>query len=294
MLLTEESFMSHHLNITSRDKLDFQLDETLPRHWFGGDPFKTRYFDAMSISFPDGERFFMMAVRAFKDNITDPALLEEIKEFNRQEGQHGVVHARFNDLLRHQGIDVDKLLRINRYIQFEIYWKYFTKSFNLAATAALEHLTATMVYGFFDKSPVMASADPRVRAMYAWHAIEELEHKAVAFDVMQKGAGVGYVSRCLAMVISTFNFTLQTLLIANYMLKVDGFSRWQRVKIVGKGLGWLYGRQGVFTGLVGHFLSYFKPGFHPNKVAISPSYQRWTAAFEHHQGDPIAAGNALY
>lgn len=286
--------MNHHLTITPRDALDFQLDdEDLPRHWFGGDPFKTRYFDAMSLSFPDGERLFMMAVRAYKHTITDPALLQDIKDFNRQEGQHGLVHAQFNEVLRGQGIDIDKLLRVHNFIQFNIYWKYFPKAYNLAATAALEHLTATMVYGFFDRGPVMQDADPRVRAMYAWHAIEELEHKSVAFDVMQQGARVGYIVRCLAMIQATLHFSIYSGLAVNYLLKADGFSFWQRTKIMAKGMAWLYGPKGVFTALAGHFLSYFKPGFHPNKVAVSPSYERWTAVFKR-SGDPIVAGDALY
>jgi hypothetical protein len=124
--------MNHdHLTITPREQLDFGLDDgDLPRHWFGGDPYKTRFFDAMSTTFPDGERLFMMAVRAFKDTITDPALLQDIKDFNRQEGQHGIVHSRFNEVLRGQGIDIDKLLRIHRFIQFDIYWKYFPRVYN--------------------------------------------------------------------------------------------------------------------------------------------------------------------
>lgn len=286
--------MSHHLTITPRAELDFGLDDAdLPRHWFGGDPFKTRYFDAMSLSFPDGERLFMMAVRAFKHTVVDPALLQDIKDFNRQEAQHGIVHHQFNEVLRRQGIDIDKLLRVHNFIQFGIYWRYFPKAYNLAATAALEHLTATMVYGFFDKGPVMQEADPRVRAMYAWHAIEELEHKSVAFDVMQQGARVGYVLRCLAMIQATLHFSLYTFLAVNYLLKADGFNGWQRLKMMGKGMAWLYGPKGVFTALLGHFVSYFKPGFHPNKVALSPSYARWSEVYAR-QGDPIAASDALY
>ena len=79
----------------------------------------------------------------------------------------------------------------------------------------------------------------------------------------------------------------------NYLLKADGFSLWQRTRIMAKGMAWLYGPKGVFTALAGHFLSYFKPGFHPNKVDLSPSYARWNSAYERH-GDPIAASNALY
>ena len=45
-------------------KLD--IDASLGRDWHGGDPFKTALFNAFSITFPTGERFFIDAVRAFE------------------------------------------------------------------------------------------------------------------------------------------------------------------------------------------------------------------------------------
>ena len=92
--------------IVPREKLDFGLDDSIPKYWFGGDAFKTRFFDAMSLIFPPGEKFFMTCVRDFRDQINDPKLLQDIKDFNRQEAQHGMVHRQDNDRLRKQGIDV--------------------------------------------------------------------------------------------------------------------------------------------------------------------------------------------
>ncbi|MCG8438771.1 MAG: metal-dependent hydrolase, partial [Pseudomonadales bacterium] len=40
---------------------------SVPRHWNGGDPVLTRFFDALSVHFPEGERFFIQSVRNFKD-----------------------------------------------------------------------------------------------------------------------------------------------------------------------------------------------------------------------------------
>ncbi|HAK13838.1 MAG TPA: metal-dependent hydrolase, partial [Acinetobacter radioresistens] len=56
-----------------RSHLNFKLNE-IPRFWFGGDPFITRMFDALSLTFPDGERYFIQSVRLFRDQITDPEL----------------------------------------------------------------------------------------------------------------------------------------------------------------------------------------------------------------------------
>ncbi|MBM1145990.1 metal-dependent hydrolase, partial [Alcanivorax sp. ZXX171] len=88
-------------------KVDFDVS-SVPRHWNGGDPVLTRFFDALSVHFPEGERFFIQSVRHFQDQVTDQRLREDIRHFIRQEGQHGIVHDRFNDVMEAQGIDVDQ------------------------------------------------------------------------------------------------------------------------------------------------------------------------------------------
>ena len=83
-------------SIVQRKGPDFGLDGDIPRWWFGNDPFKTRFFDAMSLLFPEGERFFIECVRDYRDQISDPVLLGQVKDFTFQEGQHGMVHTAYN------------------------------------------------------------------------------------------------------------------------------------------------------------------------------------------------------
>lgn len=104
--------------IVPREKLDFGLDGDIPKYWFDNHPFKSRFFDAMSTIFPEGERYFISCVRDFRDQVTDPKLLQEIKDFMRQEGQHGIVHTTYNQRLKDQGIDVDMLERLEHHILF--------------------------------------------------------------------------------------------------------------------------------------------------------------------------------
>lgn len=278
--------------IVPREKLDFGLDGDIPRYWFGGDAFKTRFFDAMSTIFPEGERFFIMCVRDFRDQVSDPQMLQEIKDFIRQEGQHGMIHNQFNDRLKAQGIDVDKLEAFQRKNMTEFVRRLHSKEYTLAMTAASEHMTAIMAHSFFERREVLESADPRMRAMYAWHAMEEVEHKAVAFDVMQKVAKVGYLRRVLAMLNVSIAFPIHTFLIVRYMLKVDGFSAWQRAGLFAKGLWWLYKPGGLFSSVLGHYAEYYKPGFHPWQSGQLRSYEVWLRTFEA-TGDPILAGEAL-
>jgi predicted metal-dependent hydrolase len=232
-------------------------------------------------------------VREFRDQITDPKLLQEVKDFTRQEAQHSMVHRQYNDRLKAQGVDIDGITRdLEQDLTVEAA-KMLTPVQRLAVTAALEHLTSMMCTCFFERRDLLESSDPRVRAMYAWHAIEEVEHKAVAFDVLTKVAKAGYLRRNIPMFLVTFGFPFTVARILNHMLEVDGFSRWQRAKLWAQGLWWFYKPGGLFMPTLGYYASYYKPGFHPWKVKEMPSYGTWLSTFER-TGDPIAAGNALH
>lgn len=279
--------------IIPRAKLDFDLQGDIPKYWFGNDPFKTRLFDAMSTMFPEGERFFINCVRDFRDQVHDPELLQEIKDFIRQEGQHGIIHNQFNERLKQQGIDVDAIERIERKFFDGYLRRFMPKKHTLALTAASEHMTAIMAHSFFERREVLENADPRMRAMYAWHAMEEVEHKAVAFDVMQKIAKVWYPRRILAMLEVSISFPIHTFIILNYMLKRDGFNFQQRAGMWLKGLWWLYKPGGLFSSVFGHYATYYRPGFHPWQTGQMDSYQIWLDTLER-TGNPILAGEALH
>ena len=214
--------VSYQADPIVRTNLDFHLNEA-PRFWFGGDPFRTRIFDALSLTFPDGERYFIECVRLFRDKINDPELQERVADFIRQEAQHGIAHDKMNQIMKEQGMPVDQFTnRLKKIFRFEL--KNRSPQYNIAMTAAAEHLTALMADTFYSKKETLAEADPFVRALFAWHAIEEMEHRDVAFDVMQQVGEVPELTRRSALVITTllmFGFTLYR---TDVMLKTDGFS----------------------------------------------------------------------
>lgn len=281
------------LPIIPREKLDFDLQGDIPRFWLNGDPFKTRFFDALSTLFPVGERFFITCVRDFKDRITDPKVLQDIKDFTRQEGQHSMVHTLYNNRLKAQGVDVDAILKGQEKRLFGIIRKHTRREFTLGITAASEHITAIMADCFVERPEIFTGADERIRALYVWHAMEEMEHKAVAFDVLRDYAKGSYSNRIRSMLLVTALFPYHTFRIMAHMLKVDGFSRWQRTKIWAKGLWWLYKPGGVFLPMTAKYFSYLKPGFHPWQDPVVPSYEPWVRYLTE-SGDPIEAGNRLH
>ena len=275
-----------------RKNLDFQLEQKMPRFWFGGDPFKTRVFDALSLTFPDGERYFINSVRLYRDQITDPELQAKVKDFIMQEAQHGIAHDRMNQVMKDQGLPVDEMvgqmkIRLNEWLEHR------SPQLNIAITAASEHLTALMAECFYAKKSTLAVVDPYVRAMYAWHAIEEMEHRDVTFDVMQNVAKVDYLLRARALVITSALMYGYTMYRTNIMLKADGFSKIERAKQFAKGTQWLFGKGGLLKSMKKPYLDWFKRDFHPNQHPVLAQYPVWVEMMEK-TGDPIAAGQALW
>lgn len=115
----------------------------------------------------------------------------------------------------------------------------------------------------------------------------------MAFDVLTRVARVGWWRRVLPLLFTSVSFPVSTLLVVNYMLKVDGLRGWKRAAAMARGLWWLYRPGGLFLPLLGHYLAYFKPGFHPWEIGQMKGYADWVAVFER-TGDPLAAGNAAW
>lgn len=274
-----------------RKNLDFKLDQ-VPRFWFGGDPFRTRMFDALSLTFPDGERYFIESVRLFKEQITDPDLKNRVADFIRQEAQHGIAHEKMNQVMRDQGMPVDQFIQmLNKIFKFELSKR--SPQYNIAMTAAAEHLTALMAETFYSQKKTLKDAHPYVRSLLAWHAIEEMEHRDVAFDVMKQVGNVPESTRKFALAFTTFMMLNFTIYRANIMLKYDGFSRLERIKMTVRGLPWFLGKNGMLTTMKSQYLDWFKPDFHPSQHPVIHQYQTWIDTLAQ-TNDPIAAGEAFW
>ncbi|WEY42842.1 metal-dependent hydrolase [Paraburkholderia sp. SUR17] len=248
-----------------RRDLRFALPPERACTWHAKGPYVTHFFNALSLLFPAGERFFMDSVRNYRDRIDDPVLKQQVLGFIGQEAMHTREHIEYNDLLDAAGLPAHKLDR-RLWWMLDLFRKTLPQSFQLAITVALEHYTAMLANMLLSDATRIEGSEPGYTRMWTWHALEETEHKAVSFDVwntvMKPGVG-RYLLRTGTMLATTVLFWLIVfdyhvrLLIADR--KRGGHLRglWQTVKF-------LYGpRHGVFPGIAGEWLSFFRPGFHP-------------------------------
>lgn len=164
-------------------------DQPLPKYFVANDPMRSHIAAMLSSVFPEGEDFFVRSVRAYRDQIDDPELSKQVKGFIGQEAIHGREHRDFNDHLATLGYPtkgVDRLVAKGLAIQARVTPKHH----QLAVTAALEHYTATLAETLLrDEDALAEFTNDEARALFAWHALEETEHKSVAFDVFQHVCG---------------------------------------------------------------------------------------------------------
>ncbi len=166
-------------------RMDFEESmRGLPRHFAADEDLIASHLTAaLSSVFPDGEDYFVRSVRHYRDQITDPALKRQVAGFIGQESVHGREHRVFNDRLAELGYPTKLYERLTK-AGLKVRERLAPAKANLAATAALEHFTATLAELVLSDEEIrrLFGADP-VRDLFVWHALEESEHKAVAFDV---------------------------------------------------------------------------------------------------------------
>ena len=186
--------------IRRRVKIDFE--HARAGDWMAGNKDYENVLNAISFLFPAGETYFCNSLQNYMDRITDPKLKEQAREFIYQEAMHTKEHMRSNrELMKTfpHGAEMDRiargLLNFSRAVN--------PKPTQLATTCALEHFTALFADTLLrQQDGFRASSDPAFAALWLWHAVEETEHKAVAFDVYQHCVGKGpiaYLHRVIIM-----------------------------------------------------------------------------------------------
>jgi predicted metal-dependent hydrolase len=246
-----------------RRDLDFQLPAERANDWNAEGIHTSTFYNTMSLFFPAGERFFIHAVRHYRDRIKDPALLEAVKGFIGQEAMHGREHEAYNEHVAASGVPVRRQeARVARFLE----WlkAHRTPAEQLAATVALEHLTAILADMVLREPRLLAGAEPHYADLWRWHALEETEHKAVAYDVwvsvMGRSPGA-YVLRVGAFVVANVIFWS---LMTPYFLQ-----NLRAQRQLGNWRGWLrflkyaWVSPGALRRIIPAWFSYFRPGFHP-------------------------------
>jgi predicted metal-dependent hydrolase len=257
----------------------FDVDAARGAHWLGGDPVGTAVFNAMSLTFPDGERMFIDAVRHYRDRVSGK-LAEDVKGFIAQESIHAREHHQLNQLIDRARYPIDEIeAAIRERVAFS---RSRGPMRMLIATTALEHFTAMMAEAHARHRNLFENTDPSIERMWRWHAVEETEHKAVAYDVFLEVTKrwppwQRYLRRTLAMALITYFFTKNITHYAARLLETDGYSYKDAVKAVKR---YVWKAPGLFSRNARTYFAWYRPGFHPWDQDTRALVAEWKAEFD--------------
>ena len=247
--------------ITVRDRR-FGRGAVQERWWAGGDPIATAWFNALSATFPRGETLFVDAVKAFRADAP-PQLAAEIRAFLKQEVNHTREHLAFNRAAEAAGYD---LSRIDAWVE-EMIGRIYRRPKHgwLAVTIALEHFTAMFSHEFLAHPEHFAGAESEQAALWRWHAVEEIEHKGVAYDTWLHATRSWsrwkrWKVKSVLMLVITRRFVMHRFRDAGALLAQDGIAGWRaKARLI----WYLVGRPGILRRVFPAWCAYFLPGFHP-------------------------------
>ena len=253
------------LTITPRDRRFGRRQPNVQQRWWNGnDPFATAFYNALSLTFPKGEAFFVESVKAFRDG-TPERRAGEIRAFTKQEVMHSREHVAFNRRVVDAGYDVARIeATVAESLELT---KHRPPIANLVVTMALEHFTAIIAQQLLSDPRHLAGADEETRQMWRWHAAEEIEHKGVAYDTFLHATrdwsrGRRWKVKSIVMLKVTEQFVTKRIRGMLDLLAQDGITGPRALFGV---LNYAFVRPGMLRQVAGAWASWFLPGFHPWK-----------------------------
>ncbi len=193
--------ITHPLDIIPRD-LRFEIGAHADAGWLDGSHVRSAFVDSFATMLPEGERFFIRSLKGSAHLVDDPVIRQDIRGYAEQEAFHTREHEAYNAALRGLGYDVDGLEALVR--------RYFAvvrePVHRLIITCGIEHMTYMFARLVLERPEILAGASPAYRRLWHWHALEEMEHAAVALRVLRAASPrlprwKRWTYRCLAMAV---------------------------------------------------------------------------------------------
>jgi predicted metal-dependent hydrolase len=233
------------------------------------------FFYSLSAMFPEGERFFIHAVRHYQKSVNDPKMLADIRGFIGQEAHHGRCHEELNDAIEKLGIPMS-MVSENMTARVNMLKNRFGPARQLALTVAMEHFTASLAEFILENPEVLDQAPDTFRKMMIWHSVEEIEHKAVAFDLFRLQVNDEWMRRRVMVIAMVSLFSR----IAIFQIRI----LWQTKHLpsLQEWLGaarFFWGKKGILRANALGVKKFFQRDFHPNDIDQSALIDGWEERF---------------
>ncbi|GAA4322764.1 metal-dependent hydrolase [Actinomadura luteofluorescens] len=245
---------------------------SLRRHYVDGDLVMSHLVALLSATFPPGEDFFVRSVRHYRDRITDPDLAAQVRGFIGQEVVHGREHDHLNTTLRAMGYPTHRISAVVKR-DLRLADRFLPPIVRLGFTAGLEHYTATAAECLLtDPRAQKLLGDTSVRSILLWHALEESEHKAVAFDVFRH---VGGTERTRVRTMRVISAGFLFLMVTGTFISLLGDPATYRPGRLRRSLVALRHSPFLKRDVIRRLRAYNEPGFHPDDFDSTDLLERW-------------------
>ncbi|MCU4413307.1 metal-dependent hydrolase [Acinetobacter sp. WU_MDCI_Axc73] len=281
-----ELFDNHAASKTTWDlvprKVHFEWNN-VPFAWIPSDRLASHAINHFSFSLVRGEYFFCRIFNKALPYIEDEKLKEDVKIFIRQEAIHAQAHKESIELyLKQYGVDIeanyDRAMQLfDRVLADDPVGIKLPKSlkkqwlvFRVALVAAAEHFTCALGQFALTRAEWgKRGGDPMVTDLFTWHGAEEVEHRAVAYDLFQYLSG-NYGVRAMSMLLTLPAFSTLMILGTVKLMEADHDMPKSKKSLFSLGLwkGWNKSARHNLVPTLGWFIkesiSFFNPKYHPN------------------------------
>jgi uncharacterized protein len=252
-------------------QMEFRPAHDSARHaFFNNNLLASSMFVVFSGIFPPGERFFMESVRHFRNEIKDPVLKAKVAGFMGQEALHGREHERLNEFFSERGLDVampERMIKLSLGLL-----EYLPARQQLACTTLMEHFTAHLAEQWLTAENFQKTSDPEMLKLWYWHALEELEHKSVAYDVFNTVQGTQRERKLAGLYVSAA--LLPSIVFSWAWLVAQDKERFN-LREHRRGLRELFGRRGFISSILPHMPSFMRRNFHPDQQNTGALEKIW-------------------
>lgn len=253
---TKQARSEHRIEVR---RPSFDFDSVDERFWYDDNAILTAVISCLSATFPPGEKEFVRSVMLHRDKITDETLRQQMRDFAGQEGQHAFQHQRANEWLDEKGFGASEIVeRVEARIEARV--GDAPPIVRLALTVSFEHITAILAHYLLTHPEMIEAMPPTMAELFSWHAVEEIEHKAVAFDVFEAVGGDKRMLRTTFLIATGF-FLFHQIGHAGRALKNMGYS--PTARDVTGAAKFFFGRRGIVRGIGKSYLDFLRSDFHP-------------------------------
>lgn len=262
-------------NIIHR-KPDFNFDEHFDKHWLGGSPFKTHFLNSLTLIFPTGEKYFIRSINKVLKRVKSKTLKQEAFQFIKQEAQHSHEHEKFFKVLERQGYDIRKLVNTLDNLVTKYFEPFFSEESNIAITSGLEHITALLAEISLEEN-FLEEAPQKLQDLFNWHAAEEIEHRSVAFDVLNE-VDSKYDKRLLGILVAYVLMSTYAGVATVHLLNQDKLLF--KKETLKDFTSMFFTDEKLFFKAISIFFRYLDPDFHPDKQDIDKLSNSFFSMFQ--------------